>query len=474
MNVFLFNAVDYISESPLSIALGPSYLKSYFEKYSEFKDEIKIEILYSNILERIKKNQPDIVGMSVATEFYPQAVQLAQKIKASQTKTIVVVGGYHITNMPDILDKSFDVGIIGEGEITFKELVESIFLYRNSKEKWYKIKGIIFSDEKSNLISTGRRDPISVLDNIPFPYRDPERIKLFTFMITSRGCPFACSFCASSVFYGKTIRFYSSDYVILEAIELIKRYRVKHITIWDDLFIGNVTRLKQIVNLIKQEHKTFRSITFGVSARASIIAQHPEILELFKEMNILRVSLGFESGSERILKKLKGNSACVESNRKALTLLNKHRFLVQGGFIIGSPEETLEDLKDTYNFIINSKLDGGYAGLAVPYPNTEFWSYAEKKGLVSRDMDFSKLKLIPDFQSLKGGDFMLLSDKLNKKDVMDYGIKIQKHFRKSEIRSYFSPRTVNLRTLRLFMRNPLVFLPFIIRNMLPFLRKIKS
>lgn len=461
-----------VKESKFWDVLGPAYLKSYFEKYSEFKNKIEIDIKHINILQQIKRSGPDIIGMSVITEFYPQAIKTAHEIRMFLPKVIIIIGGYHITNMPGTFDKIFDFGIIGEGEETFKQLIEAIFSYGNDKERMHKIKGIIFFDETNNLYRTDPRDLIPNLDIVPFPYRDRNRIKLCTHIMTSRGCPFNCSFCASSAFWKRTIRYHSAEYVLDEMVELITKYKVRHITIWDDLFIGNIRRIRQIVELMKQEDKIFRSVTFGVSARVDIIVQNEEILELFKRMNVIRISLGFESGSDRILKKLKGDSASLENNQKALALLKKYRFLINSGFIIGSPGETLEDLKATYDFIKNSNLDGGYAGLAIPYPGTKFWSFAKKRGLVSQNLDFSKLRQTTDFKSLQRKDFMLLSKELTKQDIIDYGIKIQEYFAKAELKSFFSSRSLNIKVLQLFIRNPFAFMPFVLRAMFSFLKNI--
>lgn len=474
MKILLFDMANYIKESKFWDALGPAYLKSYFEKYSEFKDKIEIGIKHTNILQQIMRSRPDIIGMSVVTEYYPQAIKIANEIRMFSPKVIIIIGGYHITNMPETFNKVFNFGVIGEGEETFKQLIETIFSYGNDKKRMYKIKGIIFFDETNNLYNTGLRNLIPNLDIVPFPYRDRDRTILYTHIMTSRGCPFNCSFCASSAFWKRTIRYHSAEYVLDEMVELITKYKVRHITIWDDLFIGNIRRMRQIVELMRQKDKIFRSVTFGISARVDIIARNEEILELFKRMNVLRVSLGFESGSDRILKKLKGNSASLENNQKALTLLKKHRFLINGGFIVGSPGETLEDLKATHDFIMNSNLDGGYAGLAIPYPSTQFWSFAKKRGLVSQNMDFSKLKQTTDFKSLKGKDFMLLSKELTKKDIIDYGMKIQKYFAKAGLKSFFSPRSLNIKVLQLFIRNPFAFMPFILRAMFSFLKSINE
>jgi radical SAM superfamily enzyme YgiQ (UPF0313 family) len=176
-------------------------------------------------------------------------------------------------------------------------------------------------------------------------------------------------------------------------------------------------------------------------------------------MHVLRVSLGFESGSQRMLNMIKGENATVENNRKALNLLKRYPFFVNGGFIIGSPGEHLEDIKDTYSFVKNSGLHGGYAAIAIPYPGTQFWDYAKSENLVSNDMDFARLRTISNYTGLKEGDFIYLAKEININDFLDYGRRFQKYFSRQAALSYLDFGKLNLRILILFLHDPSAFLP---------------
>jgi radical SAM superfamily enzyme YgiQ (UPF0313 family) len=468
MKVMLFNIADYLLPYSYFLALSPGYLKSYFEKYSEFRDVVEITVEYENILGELLRKKPDVIGISVASEFYGEAIKLATVIKKTLPKSILIIGGYHITSLPQSFNKIFDFGVLGEGERTFLELIHAI-LNKADEKTLQKIQGLIFFDRNGTLIKTEPRGLITDLDSIPSPYRGKNR-GIYTNIITSRGCPFGCTFCSTTIFWKQTIRFHSAEFVMDEMLSLIKRQKIRHITFWDDLFIGDVGRLRKILALIRQEKRIFKAITFGVSARPNLIVKNPEILDIFKEMNVLRVSLGFESGSDRMLKKIKGENASVENNYKALSLLKRYPFFVEGGFIIGSPEEQVEDVKETYEFIRNSGLHGGYAAVGIPYPGTQFWSYAQKKGLVDLDMDFSLLRTITNYTSLRKDDFLLLSQDIDKEEFINYGIKIQKYFSKATIKSYFDFRKFNLRILILFLKDPAALLPGFRETLFTFLK----
>jgi magnesium-protoporphyrin IX monomethyl ester (oxidative) cyclase len=457
MNVTLFNIADYLYPYSHFLALSAGYLKSYFEKYSKYNNDIRVTVEYENILQELTRIKPKVIGMSVASEFYNEAIKLAVEIRKILPESILVLGGYHITTLPESFNKVFNFGVIGEGEITFLELIHAIY-EKADEERFRAIRGLIFFDKESKLVRSAPRELIPNLDSIPQPYRGRNK-GIYTNIITSRGCPFGCTFCSTTLFWKRTIRFNSAEFVMDEMLELIRSYKVRHITFWDDLFIGDVNRLRKILSLIKQEKNIFKSITFGVSARPNLIVKHPEILDIFKEMHVLRVSLGFESGSQRMLNMIKGENATVENNRKALNLLKRYPFFVNGGFIIGSPGEHLEDIKDTYSFVKNSGLHGGYAAIAIPYPGTQFWDYAKSENLVSNDMDFARLRTISNYTGLKEGDFIYLAKEININDFLDYGRRFQKYFSRQAALSYLDFGKLNLRILILFLHDPSAFLP---------------
>ncbi len=460
MRFYLFNinnpypAYDTFEES----SLGLAYMKSYLMKYADI-DNLNIEILKYNVLDVLQKDQPEVIGISSVTQDYSNAIKFTYKIKERGIKGIIILGGIHISNLPESFNSIFDIGVVGEGEETIKELLEFIFQYGLDKSKLKEIKGLVFYDQSGNLVLTQRRELIKDLDKLPFPYRKEVGKKTFIHMLTSRGCPFKCVYCSSTSFWGKQIRFFSPAYVVEEMLDLILNHKVKHISIWDDLFTVNIKRLSEIVALINSKKKYFKNITFGVTTRGNVVDE--DICKFMKEMNVTRVALGIESGSDRMLKKL-NRGMTVEQVRKSIELLQKYNFNVHGGFIIGSPDETIEDLKATYEFMISSKLDSGGAGLAVPYPNTEFWHYAYQRGLVNENMNFSRLPLICDFSNLKeDSNFILLSEHISKKDIIDMGNKINQFFTHRNFVTLFNKKTLNLRNIFLVVSHLPTFLPFI-------------
>ncbi|MDD5221822.1 MAG: radical SAM protein, partial [Patescibacteria group bacterium] len=364
-------------------SLGLGYLISFLPK--DVRKEIEVEVVNSQVEEKIVSFGPDMVGLSCVSQNFNRAKQIARFCK--DKNIAVIIGKSHITAIPSSLDSNMDVGIIGEGEQTFGEIIKLFIDKKFTKENLRMIKGVVFHDE-GKLVQTESRPLIENLDLIPFPDRNLFNIKKGdnVYMFTSRGCPYKCRFCFSSRFWDKT-RFNSAEYVIKEIGYLVDRYNSPRITFCDDLFIADKKRLKKIVELIKKQ-KFYKKIKFTVSVRANLV--NNESARLLKEMGVDIVSMGLESGNERIFKFLKGDLVTVKDNMDAINYLKKYNLQVSASFIIGSPDETREEIMDTLNFIKKSKLDSFDVYALLPLPGTPIWEYALGRRLVSNDMDWNK------------------------------------------------------------------------------------
>lgn len=364
--------------------LGVLYLASSLRRHFSEK-EIEIKVTYSLTPSIINEFKPDIVGLSSVSQNYYVAQRYAQICK--EHEIAVIIGGVHISTLPHTLTKEMDIGVINEGEETIVELMK-VFMEekRFPKNKLKAIKGIVFY-EGDNLIRTEPREQIKDLDTLPIPARElyyhPKRG-----IFTSRGCPYDCTFCFSKPFWGKP-RFFSAEYVIKEMIDIVKKFNVSKITIYDDLFIANIPRFKKIVQYIR-EAGLHKKVAFSCNVRPNLITD--EIALLLKSMNVTNVFLGIESGNQRVLEYLKKQACSVEQNYNAIQILRKHNIITNGGFIIGSPDETKEEIMDTLRFIRKSKIDYFSPLMLTPLPGTPVWEHAKKRGLVSDYMDWNILR----------------------------------------------------------------------------------
>jgi len=353
---------------------GLSYLISYLEKELGLFDSY-IEFYYDKLMAK----KPDIVGISSTSENNP--------------KIPIIIGGSHITSLPNTLDKNMDVGVIGEGEIQFAKIIELILKNEFHEENLKKINGIIFRTENNELINTIRQDWIKDIDTIPKPKRkiiseiglNSYDSPLFQSLVTARGCPFKCIFCSASNLWGKP-RYHSVERICEETLEIIKNYpNQKIIPIVDDLFATNKERLRNIVKLFKSEGIN-KKVSFTCHSRASCFDE--EIAYLLSEMNVMAACFGFESGNDRMLKYLKGGSSSKDIQR-SIDLCEKYNLKVVGSFIIGSPTETLEELAQTYWLEKKNKdkIFKTSVCISTPYPGTKFWNDSLEKGLITKDFD---------------------------------------------------------------------------------------
>ncbi|MBI4448086.1 B12-binding domain-containing radical SAM protein [Candidatus Woesearchaeota archaeon] len=389
--IALVSVLKDLETAPLSLA----YLASFLKKNMEADVSI-VDINFEDPLAEIKKIRPDIVGISSVAVVYNSARQLAKQIKA-ELNLPVIIGGVHVSTCPESFDETaFDVGVIGEGEETFLELIR---LY--AKEKKFfptslkKISGLIFF-ENGKETRTSPRQPLSP-DKITIPDRSLLNKKYFepkpsynrlrgeivreAGMLTSRGCPYKCVFCSTTKFWDK-VRFVEANQAAQEAKELIEKFNINYIVIYDDLFAVSTKRLQEVYSALEKENLVGKA-KFSCCVRANLI--NDETCALLKKMNVVAVNFGFESGSDQVLKYLKAGSITVEQNKKAVLLCKKYGFEVNGSFMIGSPGETKEDIEKTIelmDFLKDNGVKECWCGVTVPYPATQLWVIAKNKGLI--------------------------------------------------------------------------------------------
>lgn len=384
--------------SQLAMPIGLCYLSSYTQKYL-FQEAIEFSIFDGTV--SAEMISADIVGISSMSRYIPGAIKLACQIKQRENIP-VILGGPHITALPHTLPPSFDIGVIDEGEETFLELCKIYRVHKAfPKELLANVKGISYHKEGKVQVNPPR-DHIEPLDRIPYPDRDLWNIKdRIKWVASSRGCPYACAFCGMA---RSRYRKFPAEYVVAELIQMKEKYGLRAITFQDDLFVADKKRLKEIRDLIRK-HGLEKELSFMVSLRADLIDR--KTMELLKEMNVTNIFMGIESASEHVLKFLKNNTVTVKDIQKSIDLCHEFDIQLEGSFIIGSPMETLKDLKTTYDFIYDNYCEGKLDMIAIytltPFPGTKVWDIAKDRGLVTEDMDWSLLNLftIADYNPQK-------------------------------------------------------------------------
>jgi len=355
MKVLFVNAIDLknaVHKRYCPLAFG--YLTSYCHMNGAEFEPYYLESINEASLRKIN---PDLVAITSTTANYNLTKSYAILAKKFNPHIKVVIGGVHISAVPHSLSPHMDIGVVGEGEQTFLELLQADFEPDNN------IKGIVYWDD-SRIQKTEERPLIEPLDLIPHPNRS-----LFGFndrnqyIFTSRGCCYRCKFCSSSRFW-KKVRFHSPEYVAEEIKQIKEQFQSSHINIYDDLFIMNAERVKRIRDLVKPF-----GMTYAVTARANLITD--DITATLKDMGVTAIGIGMESHSQRILDYLdKGNT--VEDNQRAVDIIRSHGIHLHCSFIRDVPIEKKDDLKKTFQFIKRNSLPYDLYRL-TKFPNTPLY-----------------------------------------------------------------------------------------------------
>ncbi|MBM3251394.1 MAG: radical SAM protein [Candidatus Omnitrophica bacterium] len=349
----------------------------------------------------------------------------------------------------------FDIGVIGEGEITFLELVKLI--EKSGLEYLEDTKGIAYRKDGNVILAEGR-DFINDLNELPFPARHllPSLSRYSPFIasyrklpivhiISSRGCPMGCSFCDQAVF-GSGYRSRSADN-ILDEVELVKnKFGVKEIRFYDDVFTLDKKRVFEMCDKIRE-----RNITISWTCFAVVNTISKELLKKMKGAGCWQISFGLESGDEGVLKYLKTDIS-LEQNEMAVRLAQEAGLSVRAHFVIGSPWETKESLRNTLNFAKRFNIDYAHFIKFMPYPGSKIYNILIKQGY---RYDFTKR-----FSTLNNSDVMYVPESLTKQEFINFlGLARREFYFRP---SYILRKIISIRTWNEFIRN--IFSFFAIRN----------
>jgi len=363
--------------------LGLAYIASMLRQNHEVKiiDSIILNYTLRDIEKELQTFNPDVVGIASVTPSIYEAYKVAKIAKKVREDCIVVFGGPHATFMSrQTLEecKYIDIIVKGEGEETIKELIESI----EKGAPLNKVRGITFR-EKNEIIDSEPRPFIKNIDDIPFPSRDLLPMHLYKFngvkyttMLTSRGCPFKCSFCSSSRLFGGYWRGRSPENVLEEMKIIYEEYNIKNIEFIDDTFTLDQERAEKICDgIIKQGW----DISWGASSRVDTLSK--KLVEKMKKAGCWILFLGIESGSQKILDAI-GKRITIEQAKEAVKIIKDAGIQVLGSFIIGFIQDTKETIKETIKFAKSLNLDYAEFSILTPYPGTPIYEYVEKNNLL--------------------------------------------------------------------------------------------
>lgn len=362
---------------------------------------IHIGLSNEEIHTKIFELNPDVVGITVPFSIYANnALEIASLIKKINKNIHIILGGAHPTIMPEDVISNLDIDfvVIGEGEITTKELV--IRLEEKELHDFNDIKGIAYK-KNGKIIITEKRPFIEKLDSIPFPARHLLPLnkynKIIGFnraaIITSRGCPFKCTFCSNHLLMGYKWRYRSPENVIEEIEELISKYKVNEIFFEDDNLTANKERIQKICTMIIEKKLKIKWFTRN-GIRADTLDE--DTLKLMKKSGCQRIWLAPESGSQKVLDNIVKKKLDLSKIEEVVKNCKKIGLQVGCFFIIGLIGETKEDIAMTINFARKLKklgANGFWISIATPYPGTELYQKGLKEGFINSSIKFDELSV---------------------------------------------------------------------------------
>ncbi|MDD5065516.1 MAG: radical SAM protein [bacterium] len=378
-----FSYTDSIIKGERYFPLGIGYIASYIRQ-SPGRD---VKIFIGDMLQfekAVSRDLPDVVGITCMTNTYPTAAQMVQIVKKSNPRCRIILGGQHVSSVhADVLRDipEADFLAVGEGEILMDRFLRELV---SGKPAWEHVPGLVYR------ISGGIKEvpvgPVNDhIEQFPFPARDLVDLNQYkshpqmrfgrstASMITSRGCPWLCTYCSSHVTMGRKYRFLSADYVLNEIQEIYHRYHINNIILWDDLFTLNHDRVHEICEKII---KSGLNINWFCQSRTDRLNQ--EIADIMRRAGCKMISFGIESGNEKTLERIRKNVK-LDVVTQTIGFCRKAGIRTQGSFILGFPWETKEEMEDTIKFASRSNLDIALFFSFTPYPGTTEWQYVPEE-----------------------------------------------------------------------------------------------
>lgn len=372
----------HVENSESFYALGLPYIHAYLESKGHNVVHINHPILDFDKSKDIIENKiltfsPDYIGFSMVTQNRVNTYRMIEYIHEIYPKIKIIIGGIHVTIMYEQLIEKYPyvIAVIGEGEITFDEIMNTNNLYN--------VKGIAFYDK--GVIKTENRELIDNLDILPFPKHPVQDNRTLAIVLSSRGCTYSCSFCVLNPHSKRIQRMRSVKNVVDEIEYLIKFYpKLKSIFFADDAFMLNNDRVIEICKeIIKRK---INHIAYFCSSRFKPFKE--EMLPYLKEAGFRSLMFGLESANENLLKKCHKNIK-IQDAIDTITLLKDSKIILHIFLIVGLPGETKETVLETAHFIQKIQkikyiafYNHGPTIISV-YPGTEIYELMKNSGNIT-------------------------------------------------------------------------------------------
>ncbi|MFH1415683.1 MAG: radical SAM protein [Elusimicrobiota bacterium] len=419
--------------------IGLAYIAALLEEEGhtvKIIDNFAMNYPVRRIIDIIRDDTPDIVGISVLTPGVNRALELASDIKKLDDRIVVIAGNVHPTLFPGefIGPGRFDIVVRGEGEKSMSEVTRMLEMKKGLED----IRGISYM-ANGRIIHNEDRPIIEDLDSLPFPawhllpYRD---YGLFPFadikkpvltVLATRGCTFRCKYCSLS-YMDRTYRKRSVDNVVDEIEFLIREFGIRQFGFVDPIFpMEEQYALDFCEEMIRRG--IHRNIVWTTETRIDVLNE--KLIKALKEAGCRRFIFGLESGSEEMLIKI-GKRIDFNKSRHVMKLIKKYKMETIGLFMIGLPGETEDLIEKTFRYARSLDIDFAKFAMTVPFPGSEFYETMKKEGKIRSDNWDDYTTFNPDPEKVPYVPEGLTAEKLialQKKGTMDFYLRPRMIFR---------------------------------------------
>ena len=388
----------HISRLPLNVAYLASAARDAGHDVSVYNQDV-YHYPDAHLTEYLNNNKFDVIGMGACGGYYQyrKIKSLCQAVISSTNKPFLVGGGHLVSPDPEFFLRKFgfDALCIGEGEVTFVDLLDAICTNRQLNE----VDGIAFLDTNGECVTTKSRPLIEDIDSISMPAYDLfpmehhalmrmpniEHTARLIPMLSGRGCIFECNFCYRM---DKGWRIRSAENILEEVEFLMRNYAISHILFDDELLMGSVSRTRELCEKFIASGLSFK---WGCNGRLNFAT--PDLLELMKKAGCVFINYGIESVNDDALRTMNKN---MTVNQIVAGIEATLAVGISPGFniIFGNIGETAECLKNDVDFLLKYDDHGQLRTIrpVTPYPGSPLFDYACQKGLIKDVEDFYENK----------------------------------------------------------------------------------
>jgi radical SAM superfamily enzyme YgiQ (UPF0313 family) len=369
-------------------SMGLAYIAAVAERDGHHVRVVDAEATgqtFDDIRHIIRTDSPDVIGMQTFCADLPRCYEVAEIAKSINPLIDVVLGGVQVTLFPNdqFQNANIDVVVQGEGETAFREYLKA----KSAGSGLSDVPGITYRQEDGQVRENPRASLVASLDDLPFPalhlfpmdkYHSSAQLRgsRTLHLLTSRGCPYNCSYCSGDLIFGRSFRFRSPDMVVLDIQKMISDYNIDGLQFYDETFTVNRSRVFALCDAMDQA-----GIELPWTCFTRVDCVDEELLIRMKRSGCYQIFFGVETGVPRLLEMIRKGTT-LDQARSVFKLTRQIGIETVASFMLTLPTETLSETWQSVKFGLELDPDYVYWLTFVPYPGNDLSAQAETTGTI--------------------------------------------------------------------------------------------